>query len=356
MPFQFSKQVKFSNCIFVVALTLPLVMQTQGMPVRAQTGTQSVVGASAQKELPLKAWGPFQRLHMGPCCMVDQVLGQQFVFPLVISQQRQAILPVRTLGPDGKTTLKLAPVWLQRRAMGLAPVQAMADDRAATGPTASQNRRAQIIEADAEGLLWAYRVPFAPAGINQANATLKSDSENAQPNFQPDLKLNPQPNTQAGLPIGADANLASAWGAGEAVVECFPAFAEPDGDGLLLRISLTNRGQTPQSYCIDLLAGMDTPGPAFTLENFLVNASPDQSGVAIQHGKSRATFALATVEAPYRSRFYRVSDAFFGPLGAVALRDAGGEAIPGGLLPCEVKSESEPQYAPSYPGPCLSEC
>jgi hypothetical protein len=267
------------------------------------------------KELPLKAWGPYARAHLGPACLVNQLLGQQFVFPLVIAQEQQAILPVRNAAADRKPMLRLTPVILQRRAMGMSPVQAGGDDGKATGPLAGLNRRAQITDANGDGLLWTYHVVFAPAGLSQPNATLKNGDANG-----------------ASAAKSANGSPVSAWGAGEATVECFPAFGEPDGDGLLLRVTVVNRSQTAQTYCVDLLGGMDTPGPAFTPENFLVQAPPGLAGAVVQHAKSPAAFALASGGAGYHVRGYRVSSAYFEPEGAIALRDDAGTAIPHGML------------------------
>ena len=285
----------------------------------AQTGAASLVDASAMKELPLKAWGPYSRAHLAPACLVNQILGQQFVFPLVIAQEQQAVLPVRSAAPDGKPTQRLSSVILQRRAMGMSPMQAGGDDSLAMGPLAPLNRRAQIVDANGDGLLWTYRVVFAPAALSQANATLKTVLQNEA------LKSADNPTGANGIPAGA-------WGAGEATVECFPAFGEPDGDGLLLRVTLANRSQTAQTYCVDLLGGMDAPGPTFTTENFLVQAPPGLAGAVVQHSQSPAFFALLSGAGGYRARGYRVSGAYFEPAGAVALRDEAGVAIPRGLL------------------------
>ncbi len=301
--------------VFAVAVGLSLAASCLSVnTVLAQSGTQSVVAASSMKELPLKAWGPYARAHLGPACAVDQVLGQQFVFPLVIAQEQQAVMPVPSVGVGGKATSRLSPVMLMRRAMALSSVQGQADDRAAGGTYAALNRRAAVVDANAEGLLWSYRTHFAPAGLTQANATLRPSAADAAPANVPNS------------PPGA------AWGAGEATVDCFPAFADPDGDGLLLRVSLTNASTTEQTYCVDLLGGMDTPNPAFSGEGLSVRAAPDGSGVTISHAKSPAVFALAGPGAPLRTRAYRVSDAYFGPSGAAARLNVVGAALPNGLL------------------------
>ena len=303
------------NSAAMIGASLAFLVIGSTLSAAKGAGAQSIIAASTLKELPLKAWGPYNRAHLAPCCLVDQVLRQQFVFPIVISQQRQAIMPVRSVLAGEKPALRLMPVYLHRRAMGLAPVQAADDDRAPGGPLAGRNRLAHLTDANAEGLLWTYHIFFAPAGLTQKNAMLRNEKAEA--------------NT---VGKGADPEAQNAWGAGEATIDCFPAFAEPEGDGLLLRVTLVNQARTTQNYCVDLLAGMDTPSIEFPADNFVVQAPPGQNSAVIRHGKCNAVFALASAGLPFRARCYRVSDAYFAPAGAIAKRDDAGAAIPNGLL------------------------
>ena len=282
------------------------VLLSNGRQAGAQSKTQSVVAASSLAELPLKGWGPYARASLAPCCLIGQPLRQQFIFPLVISQQREIILPQRVRTAGGGFQSRLTPAVIQRRAIGLSPVRAGEDDGKATGPFAALNRMAQMTDGDAEGILWTTRVHFAPASFAQAGS----------PSFA----------ASAMLPAGG-------WGAGEATIECFPAFADPDGDGLLLRVTLTNSSSEKQLYGVDLLGSMDTPGRGFGSEDLQILAIPGVNTTIVQHNKARAVFALAGPNGGYRAHCYRVSDAFFAPGGSLARRTESGEILPDGLLP-----------------------
>ena len=280
------------------------VLLPVGKSARAQSRTQSVVAASSLPELPLKSWGPYSRAHLAPSCLIGLPLRQQFVFPIVISQQREITLPQRVRTADGHFQTRLTSAVLMRRAVGVSPARAGGDDGAASGRFAALNRQAQLVDADGDGALWTTRVHFAPARFAQTGNT-------------------------AGLP---SANAAGVWSEGEATVECFPAFADPDGDGLLIRITLANPSSEKQVYGVDLLGSMDTPGRGFGSEDLQIQAVPGANTALVLHSKSRAVFALAGPGGNYRTHCYRVSDAFFAPGGSLARRAVSGAVLPDGLL------------------------
>ena len=280
------------------------IMLSGGKLAVAQSKTQSVVAASSLPELPLKGWGPYARANLAPCCLIGQPLRQQFVFPIVISQQQAAMLSQRVRGATGAVQTRLTPVMAQRRAVGLSPVHAGEDDRGALGPFAALNRRAQMVDADGDGTLWTTRIKFAPAGWAANRLVAAAPSASA----------------------------ASAWGEGEATIECFPAFAEPAGDGLLIRVTLVNPSAQAQFYGVDLLGSMDTPGLGFGSEDLQIQAEAGANAAIVQHNKSRAVFALAGPSAAYRTHSYRISDAYFGTDGNVARRSESGALLPAGVL------------------------
>ncbi len=275
----------------------------------AQAQTPAPAKAAAATELPLGAWGPYSRTNGEPCCLADRLLAQLFAFPIVIGQRREEMIFRQTRTADGKTRLRPERAVLERRAMGLSPMEAAADDHA-NGDKAFLNRHARVVEADAEGLLWSAQIPFEPAGLAQEVAT----------------------------PPGADPPAPAEWGAGMATVECFPAFADPTAEGLLIRVTLTNRSAAPETYYVDLLGGMSGPAPQFAPEGLTVDTGKSvEDGVTIQHAKCPAIFALASDASRYAQttfalRTYRVSDAYFAPEGAMTQRDATGIALPCGLI------------------------
>ncbi|HZP81726.1 MAG TPA: trehalase family glycosidase [Chthonomonadaceae bacterium] len=275
--------------------------QTPAVSV-AQEHETPTTQAAAATELPVGAWGPYARAHSGPCYLANRLLSQLFVFPIVVGQRREALIlrPFKTA--DGKTRLRPERALLERRAMGLSPVQAANDDRA-EGEAATRNRRARILEADADGLFWSAQIDFAPAKLAQEVATA--------------------PGAQAEPPV---------WGAGEATVTWFPAYADPAADGLLVRVTLTNRSSAPQTYFVDLLGGMSTLTPQFDLPDLSVQTGAGEDGVIIQHAKCEAVFALAAGASQFPARTYRVGEGYFGPDAAISQRDAAGVAQPAGLL------------------------
>ncbi len=273
--------------------------------VGAQTEPLPVGKAAALTELPLGAWGPYSRAHIGPCYLANRLLEQLFAFPIVIGQRREELIlrPVQTAG--NKRRVRPEKAVLERRAMGLSPAQAAEDDRI-SGEAAHRNRRARILEADGSGLLYRAQVDFLPAEAAQEPATPPNAGD--QPAKLPD------------------------WGAGAATVEYFPAFADPAADGLLVRVTLSNRSAAPQTYFVDLLGGMDAPAPQFAAADLAVVSGSGEEGVVVQHAKSDAVFALESNANQFPVRVYQVGDAYFGPEGAITGRGPTGAALPVGLL------------------------
>ena len=263
--------------------------------------------AAAATELPLGAWGPYSRRHMGICYLANRLPLQLFSFPVVIGQKRAE----QYFDPKGKSVLP-QNVSLMRRAAGLSPVAAMQDDALSEEEAQRQsNRVATMLEADADGLYWKARMAFAPAALSQRVAA--SFDANGAP------------------------RKATPWGAGVATVEAFPAFTEAEADGLLIRVTLENRSDAPQIYTADLLGGLDTLTSAFTAGDLSVEAGG--SAAVVRHAKSDSVFALAA-RAPYSLRAYRVGDRYFSAEGAVTPRDGQGRSAPFGVI-----AEEEPHPA-----------
>jgi hypothetical protein len=274
-----------------------------GFPGRAvaQVAPLPLRKAGAATELPLGAWGPYARTHRGPCYLASRLPAQLFTFPIVIGQRRFETVLRSEKTAGGQARLRVEDVILARRAMGLSPVQAGADDR----NKSPLNRQARILEADADGLFWSAQISFAPAPLTQTVSAPPDESGKPAP-----------PPT---------------WGAGEARVECFPAFADPDADGLLVRVSLTNSAETLQTYFVDLLGGIDILGEQFPLKDLAVTLDTESQGVLMKHAQSDTVFALAA-QAAFPIRSYRVTNAYFAPESAMTPHEATGVVRPAGRL------------------------
>jgi hypothetical protein len=286
--------------VTVASVILSLVNSLVSTAVPAQTiAPLPLAKAAAATELPAGSWGPYAQKHLGPCYMASRLGGQLFSFPMVIGQQREEIMlrPVRL--PDGKSRLRPSKVTLQRRAMGLAPVQAMADS---TGKAVS----ARMVEADAEGLLWSARIEFPPASVAQG-ISQRTDAD--------------------GLPLAP-----SEWGAGSATVEYFPAYADPDVRGLVIRITLTNRSTAAQTYFVDLLGGIETENELFSARDLNLQIEEGNRGTLVQHPKSNTQFALASQGGISPIRTYRVHSEYFSSAGNVTMRNAAGNLLPFGSI------------------------
>lgn len=264
-------------------------------------------------ELPLGAWGPYDKEHLGPCYLSDRLFSRMFAFPIVIGQRRQENIQRPFTTPAGKLRTRPERVFIERRAMGLSPVQAANDDRAPGKPL---NRRAQVTLADASGLLWGTRIAFAPAELTQELVAVPGAA---------------QPTT--------------AWGEGEATVEYFPAYIDQEADGLLIRITLTNRSSAPQTYFVDLLGGMDAIAPQFAARDLSILPDTQEGGLIVQHAKSDYTFALLANKPRFTVRTFRVANSYFAPESSVT--GVKGEATtpqPAGMLP--LKADARPRPDP----------
>ncbi len=263
---------------------------------------------AAALELPLSPWGPYAQAHYGPCFLADGARRTLFTFPIVVGQRRKETVLQKVALANGKARTRMERAALERRLMGLAPMQAWNDDRPAAGDSGGAwNRYARLAEADGSGLLWSYTAAFKPAALTEAVMNA------------PD----------AGGKIAPPA----AWGAGEAAVSYFPANVTPGGDGLLIRVALTNRGATPQTYFVDVSGGRDANSPPSVPNDYAVERDAETGGMMIHSRPDAVTFALASNATAYPQRSYRVSGAYFSPEGAVSSGGGAGGVPPYGLLP-----------------------
>ena len=161
--------------------------------------------------------------------------------------------------------------------MGLSPVQALGDDKAAPAD-ASSNRIAQIVEADADGYYTKTATHFRPANVAQ--------------------KVVP----------AADGTVQK-WGSGKAEVEYFPINDGQSGDGLIVRVTITNGTETGQTYFVDVLAGIESANPLFLSKDLSIATQDD--AITLKHTRRETIFALTAQPSAYPLRFYRVSDAYF---------------------------------------------
>ena len=306
----------------LIALTFGAAAQTlppQAAPKDAPRRPISLLerGASAL-ELPLSPWGPYSRTHSGPCFLADRAQGTLFAFPIVVGQRRsETVLRDAPPAKNGKARKRPERMALERRLMGLSPMQAWDDDRPLASDAANAwNRWTRLREADGSGLLWSAIGTFAPAALSETVLNTPDKDDKILP---------PAP-----------------WGAGEAAVSYFPANVVPGGDGLLIRVSLTNRGALPQTYFVDLLGGMDAGSPEVSSADLMVKRdSADSENVTIQSRQADVAFALASDAAAFPQRSYRVSGAYFSPEGAMSPRGAGDAALPFGLLPESSELQAE---------------
>ncbi|MCW3099712.1 MAG: trehalase family protein [Chthonomonadaceae bacterium] len=246
-------------------------------------------------------WGLYSTGNLAPCYLANRFKAQLFTFPLVIGQRRTESLLRPVTEADGKTHLRLQKVALERRSMGLAPMQAADDDRLETAAMLYGNRMARITEADADGLLWALHVPFAPAQLSQNIG-------------------------------GSTGGEETGWGAGDAIIALYPAFADPNMDGLLIRVTLRNRSQTAQTWFVDMLGGLSLLTDGFDLKDLKLQVDTDGKSSLLQHKSSDAAFALTADMAPYPVRAYTVSNTYFGQDGRLVDRDKNGVALPAGRV------------------------
>ena len=293
---------------FLTALTLlPFAADAQNSTSQntLRRPTSALERSAAATELPLSPWGPYSRTDCAPCLLTDRFHETQFRFPIVVGQRRIETQMRKVAAPNGKTRWRGEQVALERRLMGLAPLQAWEDDRPnAASATTGWNRWTRLREADGSGLYWSFSGLFAPAAL----------SENV---------IN-APDANGKIPPPAD------WTAGEATISYFPANVAPGGDGLLIRVTLTNRAAAPQTYFVDLLGGADT---ANAPSDLTVERDMATDGMMMKSRRAGTVFALASDATAFPQRSHRVSEAYFSAAGAVCSRSAAGGALPCGLLP-----------------------
>ena len=270
-------------------------------PSQAQVTPAGIRRAAFATELPLGPWGLYTTGSLAPSYLANRFKGQLFTFPLVIGQRRTENLLRPYTDAVGKRKMRLQKVALERRSMGTSPVQATDDDRVETTARLTGSRMARVTEADAEGLFWTLHVPFAPAQSAQS----------------------------VGGPGGIDE---AGWGAGDADISLFPAYADPNMDGLLLRVTLHNRSQSPQTWYVDLLGGLSVLSEGFDLKDLKLQIDADSKASLLRHKSSDAAFALAADTAPYPIRIYMVRNTYFGSEGRIAERDKDGVALPPGRI------------------------
>ncbi len=287
------------NCMFL--LLCVAMTGNAGSRAVGQVATAAVKRAASATELPLGAWGPYATGSLAPCYLADRFKAQLFTFPMVIGQRRTESLLRPMLSADGKTHLRLQKVALERRSLGLSPMQAADDDRLETAASLYGNRVARVVDADADGFLWTVRIPFAPAKLAQA-VSGPTDSEEM------------------------------GWGAGDATISFMPAFADPDKDGLLVRVTLANRSKSVQSWYVDMLGGLSLLSDGFSLKDLILQADASGKAMLLRHKSSDAAFALAADTAPYPVRLYTVRNAYFAPESDVSERDSKGISLPTGRL------------------------
>ena len=313
MPFPFVKPSLKIRPLFIFGLlaAAPLAVRGQApAPKSPPRRLPTLLERSASApELPLAPWGPYSRTHLAPCFLADGLNSQLFAFPVVVGQRRleSVLRPVGAAGKSGRVRIRSERVALERRLTHLSPMQAWEDDRPNPEIGAGWNRMARLREADAGGRGWSFGAAFLPAQVSQ-NVLETPDADGKMP-------------------------APAAWGAGEATVSYFPANVIPGGDGLLIRVALTNRSLAPQTYFIDLLGGMDAAAPGFLPADLTVERDPATDGMIVKHKNFAGVFALTSNASAFPQRSYRVGDAYFSPEGAVCSRSAAGAALPFGLLP-----------------------
>lgn len=302
---------------------ITLIIVTFGIvaacPSQAQLTPSGIRRAASATELPMGPWGLYGTGNLAPCYLANRFKAQLFTFPLVIGQRRTESLLRPVTEADGKTHLRLQKVALERRSMGMSPTAAADDDRLETAAMLYGNRMARITEADADGLLWSLHIPFAPAQLSQNIGGAGEDT---------------------------------GWGAGDALVTLYPAYTDPNMDGLLIRITLRNRSTLPQTWYVDLLGSLATLNDNFELKDLKLQTDPEGKFTLLQHKNSDAAFALTTDMAPYTLRAYTVRNAYFGANARVVDRDKNGVALPAGRVgPKDAPDETMAKLGQNPAGP-----
>ena len=247
-------------------------------------------------ELPVGVIGSYSPAHWGPCYLAKRNPTLLWMFPLVVGQQRDEVVSIpQTIG--GKTRFKTTLVTLLRRGFGLAPLRADSSKRESFG-------KSTVVEADASGILTSFDCNFAAAPLTY-DVSLAKDEK--------------------GFPIPADE-----WGAGGARVSWTPAFVEPDVDGLLIQVSITNQSKKTERYFVDLFGGLETIQRAFGAKNPDFKLSNEARSITFSNSASPQTFALIASSEGSPIRAYELSEACFSSEGNLTTKDLKGNVLPGG--------------------------
>lgn len=289
-------------------------------PAQAQLTTAEIRRAATATELPLGPWGLYTVGSLAPSYLADRFKSKLFTFPLVIGQRRTESMLRPVLEADGKSRLRLQKVAIERRSMGTSPMQAAGDDRLETAATLYGSRMARVTDADADGLLWTLHIPFAPAQLSQNLGPLG----------------------------GADD---PGWGAGDATISPFLGFAEPNMDGLVIRVTLRNRSMAPQTWFVDLLGGLSLLSDGFDLKDLKIQNDAAGKTCLLQHKNSDAVFAMSADSVPYPVRVYTVRNTYFGSDANISERDRSGVALPVG----RIGATTDPDMAVAKSGQAASD-
>ncbi len=224
---------------------------------------------------------------------------QLFSFPIIVGQERYETIMASNLPASagvkiGKSSPAFRSVVLRRRALGLSPVVAEADDQIPSPESGSArvNRIATAADADADGFLWTHTIKFYASHLRQRVTRLTNAD---------------------GLPVPP-----KEWGEGTAQVTCFPAFAEPGADGLLIRVEISNNSSETQNYFVDLFEGIDTITRQFQPQDLGFDVRQDC--VVMRHVSNDQSYAIAMI-APTQVKSSRTTEAVFKPEAALTLLD-----------------------------------
>lgn len=265
-------------------------------------------------ELPLGAWGCYSRTHSGPCYLADRFPQQLYSFPIVVGQCRTETIREVRVQPDGKKRLSSRDVVLRRRSIGLGPILADSDDIAPTGVTGVFHRRARVVDADADGYLWRHEVRFGTAGAAQRIVGLPDES---------------------GVP-----NKGAEWGDGSAVITCLPAFVDSTADGLLIRVEITNRSSSLETWFVDLLGGIETPTEQFLPGDLSIEPRSDTT--VIKHAHTNQAFCLGMRSgAPLETG--TVAEPYFAESASISTADLHGKSTISGLLNLDNNVQPDPK-------------
>lgn len=256
-----------------------------------RTAQMSLDQAANATELPVPTWGSYSAQHYAPCFLASRIQAQMFTFPIVVGQRRDVLMfKPRQLKPER--------IKIERRGMGLSPVQAFTDDRIASAE-APHNRFAKVKAADSFGYNTKFELQFRAAETVQ--------------------KIVPSAN-----------GTMAKWASGNAQIEYFPVNDGKNGDGLIVRVTVSNGEEAAQTYFVDVLAGIDTPNLSFLAKDLQVQTQDD--AITLKHARRDSVFAISAQPSVQPLRFYRVSDTYFAKDKTVPELDAQKVALPAGKL------------------------